>query len=673
MTDLFMEKPVLQFEKVAYVDVDEDPNKWPRQILTELYRVVPEVSNYTPRVAMMKTDTERGYGYGTVIIENTTNSALATTNLTGTPKQALIPVVIKNYQLCPLDLLMTAKGKMVPLNEHRLREALFRPETFEMITDDWGDTSLYQLFYPPGRSDNDINSGEAQSFGSGSPVSYMYGSGMKLGQLDDFALLKAVRNTLYASDLDGLAKAASAFAPELSNGSVPFLHGLAFLAEASDSAVKSASPIVDAALDVAGFDVLQLKYHDDLNAYSMKVANRKLYRDTGIRMFDRGDFLKFAGENLTNKIDTEGAVTIAASTQGDTEDENWVTVETPGVYKVKTIHGKELSGWVLPNLIDLDGTISPMAIFTNGSSACVQSQIAGKQISALSDLPSVSPKGTGCFYAGDQSGVLVTVPLLVEGEELGMDGSNSWLCKSFTGEEATVRIVPGIKKMLALEGELLIPESAKFLPMNDEDAIVLAQDPYEATKTAAEVVEPRMSVRQLEDQVLISYNALPKLASVFGKNANVDDAVMALCLAGASAQAAHDYLEQSKHARIEVRGLRDITYADSLLSSTRKLAEEQSRAVTGLRKYLVKEAAAMPTSMSVDAVLSLGLINSENIRLYVSYIPYLEKCLSEICEMVLGSRLGMVEVPEYAAARASRGIDDVIRGLKSLALRDTKE
>jgi hypothetical protein len=39
----------------------------------------------------------------------------------------------------------------------------------------------------------------------------------------------------------------------------------------------------------------------------------------------------------------------------------------------------------------------------------------------------------------------------------------------------------------------------------------------------------------------------------------------------------------------------------------------------------------------------------------------------------LASRIGLTELPEFAAARAVRALDDVIQGLRALSLREVQE
>lgn len=671
--NLFIQKPSLKFEKVASTTLDEDPEAWPRQILVELFRTLPEASDYTPRVAMIKVDEEQGYGYGVVIVENATDSALSVARPGPGSRRVVIPIVIKNHELSPLDILMTRSGKMMPLSAHRLREALFRPETFEMITDDWGDTNLYNMFYPPGRSDNDFGAGVSQGMGGGAQgaVTMIQGPGMKLSGAE-YPMLAAVTPTLFAADLERIAKLAER-EPAIVEGVNPLMTlALATLLAAEKTAMKTSSAIIDTALSSAVPDVVQCGYSEEHQCYWVKAASRGALHDAAPVQMSRERFLKYAGEDVTREVDTKGTVTVSGSVAKiDTDNSKWMRVDSPGIYKVKTVHGKEMTGWVIPNLIDLDGARVPMAVFTNGAAAVVQGQIAGARVAEGIDLPSATPRGTGCFYMAGQGGVEATVPLLVEGGEAEMGGGDSWLCRSLTGEATKVRMVPGLKVMQVLKNEFLLPASAKFLPLDNESVVALVEEPEAATKTAAELSRPSIRLGGWDGHEFEArFHALPKLAAVTPSRLSLDNAVFALCLAGVDAKTAQKVAHAAMQAPQELAGLRDVSLATDVLAATRKVAAEQSAAVMQLRQDYVKEAAAMPSSMTVDAILSLGLINSENVHLYISRIPYLEKCLSMVCEMILGSRVGLTEVPEAAAARAARGLDAVIQGLKALSLRN---
>lgn len=680
--DLFVSKPVLKFEKTAATakaasaQLDEDPETWPGQILKELFRSTPETSDYTPEVAMMKVDEEQGYGLGVVIITNNTDSALAVARPGPAGKKVLVPVIVKSHTLCPLDMIMLRNGKMLPLNGHTLREALFRPETFELVTEDYGDTSLWNQFYPPGRSDNDFGAGIAQGIGGGTQgaVTFIQGPGMKLSSAGEYALLGALAPTLLGPDIDGVAKLASGLPM-----SEALLGALKLLVEAEKTAMRSASGLLKQAASSAPPDVIQVGWSDAEEQYWMKRASRSSFMPPRPVYMSRGDALKLAGQQVVSKVDSEGVVTISLNpgktAADEIEKEDWDVIAQSGIYKVKSVHGKEMTGWVIPNLVDTDGTLVPMAIFTNGAAAMVQNQIVGVKAGALVDLPSGPPKGTGVFFVGGKGGVMATIPLLVSGRESGMNGGSSWMVKSLTGEETRVRIVPGIEKMVALKGEFHVPASVRFMPLNDETMVPLIDSVDQVTKTAADKARPAVILFGGDsDEVSLRFQNMPKLASVTNQRLNHDDAAFLLCLAGLPAQTAYTKIAGAAHgATVEVHGVSDVRLANDIIEQTRKIASSRSHEVRALRQLLVKEAASLPDAMTVDAVLSLGFINSENVRTFISSIPYLEKCLSKVCELVLGSRLGLTEIPEFAAARAARALDEVIQGLKALALRDVQE
>lgn len=693
--DLFVSEPELTFErpKTAMVEVGDTPQEWPGQVLKELYRQLPEIAEYTPQVMFIKTDAEQGFGLGVVVIANSTDSALSAVRPLSNAKKVFVPIVIKNHKLCSLDLLMTRGGKMTPLRPHRLREALFRPETFEMLTQDWGDTSLYSLFYPPGRSANEYGSGIGMGAGAHGQGSTMIpGPGMKFASAwaqeyeektasGAFGLLESLAPTLLGPDVERLARTIDSD-PALTkqaSENVTFLAALQKVAQAEPTALSDAEGIVEAAVQAAEPHVVQMGYSPAHDAYWTKVASRDAFYHQAPVLRDRGEMLKWAGPDAVQKIDTDGTVTVAPNTSAaediDVDASVWKIVEDPGVYRVKSTSGKELTGWVLPRLVDVDGTVVPMTVFTNGSEAAIQDEVAGVRVGEMADLPTEKPHGTGVFYCAGKGRLAATVPLMVVGQVAEMSGEDSYLVHTMTGEESRVRLVPGLRTLQALEGEFLMPEDTHFLPLDDEAVIALIKRPEDLMKTASAVREPRVTLFGGDGtHVGVRFENLPKLASMFPARQDADTAAFMLCLAGSSPQTAYTKIAAAERGETTtVRGLQDVRLAQDLVTEARKTASRESQAVTALRQYLVKEASVLPDVMTVDAVLSLGFINSENVRMFLGRLPYLEKALNHVCELLLASRLGLSEIPEFATARAARGIDDVIQGLKALAMREVAD
>ncbi|RLA42206.1 MAG: hypothetical protein DRQ64_00015 [Gammaproteobacteria bacterium] len=744
--DLFISEPELTFErtKQAAVQLDEDPSMWPRQILQELFRQVPEASEYVPRVVMVKTDKEQGYGLGALVIASTTDSSMSTTAGGVEAKQALVPVIIKQNMLQPLDLLMT-KNKMRPLTGDRLREALFRPSTFELMTKDWGDQSLYNLFYPPGRSENDFGSGVGTT-ASGGGASSVFGGGIKhsaderdigtavgaglgavpglvhqyrnpglkgfgiqvagmgagaiAGQLagakiqkmkreeraaqeKQSSLLSTIAPTLTQQDLDKLSSDIQA-EPAVQQQMVAnpsFRQAVSKLAAYDGQLLSSADSLFQKVESAMPTHVMQMGYDDAQGTYWVKTACRSYARQVERVSMSRGDFLKIAGPEVAQKVDTEGTVTVAAPNQDsdiEVDSSSWDVVEESGVYKVMTETGKEMMGWVIPNLLDMDGTRLPMSVFTNGTAATVQDVVAGSRIALGINLPDDVPKGTGIFYMAGPHGVEATVPVTVSGREAGTDGAEVYHVTTVMGGEHRLKMVPGLKKLMADQGngEVMLPGTAKFLSMDQEIQTPLVSEPSGVNKTAGYYASPRARVYSDGSHFGFDLENLPKLASVFPtQNLSYDDATFLLCLAGVEPLQAHQALKKTAaHLSHDgFSGLYDVRPATEMMDAALEEGTKVAAATKSLRRHLIKEASVLPDIQTVDSVLSLGFINPENVRMYVGHLPYLDRALSSVCELTLASRLGLNEVPEFAAARACRALNEVIEGLKGLALREVDE
>lgn len=689
--ELFETDPGLVFEKIAATELEEDPTAWPRQVLTELYRTIPEISDYVPEVSFVKIDEEQGFGLGVVVVTNATNSSLAATGA-GDPAthKALIPVIVKGHTLCPMDVLMSVQGKMYPLTADRLREVLFRPESFEMMTDDWGDTSLWNMFFPPGRGDASYGSGTSSGLGGmAGSASVIMGSGMKTAST--FAMLQALSGTLLEPDVNriaenmdstpGLLKAAAS--------NLALLNGLKLIGEMPCITKTSANEVYEALESLHPAEVVQLSYSDILDQYWVKSASRTAGYVHRVSM-DRGQFLKFAGDELTKRVDTEGTLTVAAKSDAivieGPDGEGLKVCERPGFYTVYgAARGDTMHGWVIPGLLDGKGNRLPIALFTNGKVSMTQDQIAvgsTRGVGERCDMPDMQPKGTGCFwYEVDQYNdkLRATIPVAVRGCVRNEDGSCTYQCTDITGEELKITLSRGAKGAVVIPGtnELILPHSAGFVGLGEPVALVSvgsSSDDAEKLKSASAALAARIKISAHGDETYsLHFSAsMPKLAGAYSTDTfGHDEAAFALCRAGLSSQDALNalaYADQRNYCTVPCADIGSIDMSQHTKTAGARVAE-----VHALKRHLLKEAAVLPDVQTVDTVLSLGFVNSENVKIFISRIPYLEKSLTMICEFILASRLGLTEIPESAASRCARALNDVIQGLKALALREIQD
>jgi len=159
---LFLE-PVTYTEKTAVeMRLPPDPNKWPMEIVQELYKQVPYIADFEPHVEMDRADGEKGYGFGHIAISNQTEAPGGSS-----PEQlqaagirtVRVPIVIREGMLQPLDLLVTDDSKIIPLTEARLRQSIFRPQAFDVTARTPGDQSMVGQLYPPYRQNMGMGGG----------------------------------------------------------------------------------------------------------------------------------------------------------------------------------------------------------------------------------------------------------------------------------------------------------------------------------------------------------------------------------------------------------------------------------------------------------------------------------------------------------------------------------
>ncbi len=672
---MFLSDPELSFEKVSGIELEEDTNQWPRQVLSELYRTLPAVADYLPSVKFTTIDEEQGMALGIVELTNTTSAAVETQPVTdAVPARALVPVIVKGHKLLPLDILLTAGGRFLPLNETRLREAMFRPSTFELATPDKNDHSLWAMFHPPGRSDNSYGSG--MSFASQGGAQYISGPGMKFAMLDRIAAsILEVDAAALASDLEavpGLLKAA-ADNPVLTAA-------LRKIAEAQLLSTKTASDYKDTVKALYPAQVLQLGYEPRTDQYWAKVANREL-GNVDTHHMGRGAFLKFAGADLTNRVDTEGTITVSKPVVVVADADGYppkIITSTGRCTVYEAGSGKEHSGWVFTDLMDGSGTRVPLAVFVGATLRAFQDQIVGGASNGVdvgSEIPNEPPKGLGCFYFGASAhSTVATVPLHVRGYVADTKAAREgyYDCLDLTGTPVRVRLSTGTRGVIAVPGknELILPHTAGFFSLpNNAPALVAQGAPSAEMERATEKKAARLVYRGNDTfGLMIEPGTLAKHA---GAELDQDTAMFALCLGGLGAAEASQLLTQAEKRGSISLHLQELGGLD--LSAQKLAAEKRSSEARALRCNLIKEAAKLQDAMTVDSVLSLGFINAENVKTYVAQIPHLEKALSMLCQLVVAARLGLSEVPESACGRAARGMDDTLQGLKALALREISD
>jgi hypothetical protein len=707
--DLFI-APNVDLEKTAAeVSLPEDPNQWPGEVLQELYKQVPYVSDFEPRITMDRVDGERRFGFGHVEISNKTeapNTASPDSLQAAGVRTARVPIVIKEGKLQPLDIIVTADSKIIPLTEQRLRQAIFRPQAFDITSKTPGDQSMIGQLYPPQRSNfgyggagtsvgaegmGKTGSDETDEMFDRTSLHYAPGTKIspaeyaankraiidsitkrypKLGETKTSSLLEAILPTINVEDYEKFASRftddglrASYRANELATA--PAINKLA--SYGGWSASKVASRTVNALKPSV------LRIEKVAQGYLVKSASHNMWMPKET-LIDRGMLVKAAGTKIALDVDTAGSATVAygANVDRDLPDaERPEQVKDFGIWKVKTTEGEELIGYVFPTLLDLDGQPVPVALFTNGSQAALQADMAGVRVGEGASLFEGPPQGRGIFFKVIGNGKAIgTVPVTVHAQLGGQEGA-ALMAETFDGQQVRIAVQPGMEIPTKVDEQTtVVPEDWSWMPLDKADSVVLVEHAEEFnTQADARKTACAVTIRSGGSNSF-SFTGMPveKLGYDATQFLSLDDATFLLGAMGVTPKYAQEKLACAMYLQepIECRIGRVIeTVGDNVRYAAEKTAAVLAN-MPNLRKDLVKEAAFIPDPMAVDTVLSLGFLNPENINIFTSYLPTIDDSQEKLCELLLAARLGLQELSSSALEKAIRSTEEVYEALKVL-------
>lgn len=716
--DVHFEAPL---EKVAaMVDLPEDPNAWPKEVLDELYKQVPYIADFKPHVVMSKVNAERAFGFGHVEISNQSQAQQ------GTSPEALeaagirsvrIPVIIRDGKLNPFDLLVTDDTKVLPLTEGRLRQAIFRPQMFDVTSQTPGDQGMLSQLYPPYRQNYGFGGG-----GVGVPAGGMGKMGSAFEEelfqvlesldaghrkpkektagtvLEDFgklprrpklkkktaSILATIAPTISRADLNyfwDTVDADRGLQAQMRKNAAAMSAPLAVLVNPPiEHQEKRASVMAD----LVKPDVVQILKQP--GGYLYKTASSRHWAPK-TEFVDRGELVRRSGEKVAMVVDLHGGVTVGdgcvareklATVPGEPDVQ---PVTTSGLYKVMQEDGEEAVGFVIPNLLDTDGEALPLALFTNGTTATVQGEVMGKPLGQAADFPEAPPDGFGSFYTlGEEGEVIATIPLDLSSSYETSGEPGVLVGETYDGRPVEVSLQPNIKELVSTEdGKVLIPDWWKWMPLESAGNVALQggadpaeeeSEPYDLEAEAKEASVRWVEVRgDLSGTFDFSGPAVEKLAYEQRRGLDLDNAMFLLAGLGTEqgygatklAHAMRGYaLERVKIGRL-------LTLASENVAQATKTASATLRNIPVLKRSLIKEASVIADPMAVDTVLSLGFINPENMMTFVSFLPTIEDAQAKLCRLLLAARIGLQGISATALERSIRGVEEVIEGLKTMA------
>jgi len=137
---------------------------------------------------------------------------------------------------------------------------------------------------------------------------------------------------------------------------------------------------------------------------------------------------------------------------------------------------------------------------------------------------------------------------------------------------------------------------------------------------------------------------------------------------GLGAEKVAEVLDRAKdHIRLEVHHLRFPKVGHAVKTASPKV-KAFIDSVKSPISDLLKCAASIDDAQAVDAVLSLGFVNNENIARFSSAKPMLEEVSQMLAKLLLASRLGMEDIPEENVRGAMAHVQKILSGLERLSM-----
>jgi hypothetical protein len=681
----------LSFTKLAMpVKLSDSPEAWQREVASELFKQLPFLGDYAVNVVLDRVDAEHGYAFGSAIV---TNKSQAPEPEQQDLPSLRIPIIIKERMMTPLDVFMDGKG-VFPLSPSRVRERLFRTETFETTTRKPSDRGLVDQLYPPMRTNYGLGSSGGIGVG-GDGMGKMAAlkkkvSGMDAEQGRQWMIESMKRDAPRFAKLSSLVEAIAPTVPEVEADE--FVNAIT-----KDEALKvtaAGNPIFQKlAFSIAGAERVSLEKTAAALVESIRptvVQLTKLasgnfkvkYANAGAFAPQEGEVppeaaAQMAGSDKVVEMQPGGTVTVSTDKAQKTtlEEDKVEQIKDFGIWKVQNMNTNErLVGHVLP-LMDFDMQPLEMYLFTDGGSYAVQDEIAGTRVGHDLEFPFADkPEGSGVFVHVADHSARATLPMTIQNAAQTPDGTVQYHGETMFGEPVVLTLTPGLQAITPIgEMEYGLPDSFRWLPLIDPP-IYLAKQPLDIEQVAdAQAAPNTVDVGSTgKGEFSMEGQPLAKVAKAQKQFLKTAEAEFLLVGMGMNQFTAREALSQAeKTGRTKVAGLNPIMPLDELHKSmVKKAASALSQFPYGLRRNLIKEAAVLDDTETADKVLAMNFINPENVGIFASYLPDLDKASAKLAEMLLATRLGLKQVDEGAVERSMKNLEQVIEGLKALQQRE---
>ena len=204
-----------------------------------------------------------------------------------------------------------------------------------------------------------------------------------------------------------------------------------------------------------------------------------------------------------------------------------------------------------------------------------------------------------------------------------------------------------------------LPQNAEFIKLNGELEISNDKN-YE--KVAHHCGRDTAGLYYFDGPEFRKYSETHEI-----RNLNTIDAKWALIHCGGTESDTTKLAQLKPSEVMAIRGtLKSPSKLDKIEEAVKVAYDESKININKLKCDLIIEASVLQDKSTVDAVLSLNLLNKENLMDYIQLAPNLEKTASDLAKTLITVRMGVSHIPEQAVKTAMVSIAGVAHTLRQL-------
>lgn len=660
--NLFIDAPEMEDNSLSKLDGQAE--SWPEEIIRRFRERVPQTQNANIMVKFMKKDEENGAATGSLVI-------------TTSEKGAVVPIIIKDFYLYPLDV-MIAAGKMLPLtsdyyNAHFAQKvgAFDKLEEFPAYggLGRFDEANLWNAVYPP-------NMGRYAYASAGYPMMDLIsetvdGSELKQWLKDNPACFANFKKHGH----EELVTKAANLKPVNAN---EFRQGVDKLIPNSIALLRKEGPdkysLLSSSDKVYAPSIHKLTRREAVDVISSTTSELSSdVQDTMNEVDQNGEKLLSTPEPLTNVI------------LARPDDQLVERAESFDHYAVMNNMGVTVEGMVIPKVITFDQKEVKLKIFIGKTMQTIQEDVFGVRLKnsdfklPCGDVPQVGQTGTFVFQP-TQKHALATIPVTIR--SISDDcGTMRMTASTLLGEGIKIAIpsfrggcAVELKRIAFSDGVYNLPGVMKWVPMAGFAPVSNSKESF-AVKTAGHKLSAAPVKLISTGYGQYAMTGVNKYAAASGwdhtKLARHQATFILASLGVGHKKIAEAIKEAGRRGHAELHHLSFIPLKAEKIAAARPRAKMLLSKCAAIRSDLRKEASFLDNAQTVDALLSLNFVNPDNIAKFVGKISQLKATISCLAGMLLASRVGIKEIPEQAASTAMHRLIEVVDGLE--ALRATQE